>query len=231
MNKGNKNLAQQTADKIYNMIVKHHDFNLGDKLPNENDFSMSLGISRVTLRAAIKILSLQGILDVKRGKGTFVTSNKKVFDDFGLGDLTRTKTRLKDLYEMRLMFEPQVAYLASIRATEDEIKCICEKGEIVAQNIMAGKDRTLSDQEFHKAIVDASHNEFMVHLIPMINRAVSDSIFMASNCISLAEDTLSDHKLLIDFIKKRDAAGARNAMEIHIRHAMQQLNLSNIENL
>jgi len=226
MNKSNISLTQITEDKIYDMIVKNKTFKLGEKLPNENEFSKILGVSRVTLRAAIKSLSMQGILDVKRGKGTFVTNDFKPFDDFGIGDLTRTRIRLKDLYELRLMFEPQVSYIACQRATDDEIKNICKLGELVAKNIREGEDRTKSDQEFHKAIVIASHNDFMIRLIPMINRAVSDSIFIASNGKPLAENTLCDHLLIMEFLRRRDSAGVKNAMEIHIRHAMYELNLN-----
>ena len=198
-------------------------------MPNENDFSDDLGISRSTLREAIRILVLQGVLEVKRGSGTFVTSDVGLFDDFGINNFDRVRIRLKDLYELRLLFEPQVAAIACRRATEEELDYICEQGKIVAQIIREGKDRTEADQEFHKAIIMASHNDFMIRLIPLINRAVSESIFINSSGVTLAEDTLRDHALLMDFLRKRDVRGAQNAMEIHIHHAIHTLNLNKDE--
>ena len=227
--KNTKSLAQQTADEIYDMIIREHTFQPGDKLPNENELSDSLGLSRSTLREAIQILTAQGILKVKRGSGTFITNDTSLFNDFGLSNFDRIRIKLKDLYEMRLLFEPQVTELACRRATEEELNYICEQGEIVAQIIRDGKDRTESDQEFHKAIIMASHNDFMIRLIPLINRAVSESIFINASGTTLAENTLRDHAMIMEFLRKRDERGARNAMEIHIHHAIHTLNLNREE--
>lgn len=67
-------LADSTAQKIKSMI-EGGDFSVGDKLPNENDFASQLGVSRSTLREAIRTLTASGMLEIKRGKGTFVTAN------------------------------------------------------------------------------------------------------------------------------------------------------------
>ena len=98
MSKAAKSLVQTTADKIYNMIIKEHIFNPGDKLPNENELSEQLGISRATLRESVKVLSMQGILNVMRGKGTYVATDIEVFNDYGLGNFDKIKIRLKDLF-------------------------------------------------------------------------------------------------------------------------------------
>ena len=135
MSKAAKSLVQTTADKIYNMIIKEHIFNPGDKLPNENELSEQLGISRATLRESVKVLSMQGILNVMRGKGTYVATDIEVFNDYGLGNFDKIKIRLKDLYEMRLLFEPQVAAIACRRASDEEIREICKCGEEVAKSI------------------------------------------------------------------------------------------------
>lgn len=226
MKKTSKSLSQKTADEIYDMIIKEKLFKPGDKLPNENEMSNNLGISRATLREAIRILSLQGILEVMRGKGTYVTKDMELFNDYGMGNFDRIRIRLKDLYELRLLFEPQVTALACMRASQEEIDNICEKGEIVAKIINEGKDRTEADQDFHKLIIMASHNDFMIRFIPLINKAVSESIYLNSNSDILAEETLHDHALIMEFLRKHDELGAKYAMEIHIHHAIHTLKLN-----
>ena len=237
MVKDGRSLAQRTADEIYDMIFKKRRFPSGGKLPNENELSPQLGISRATLREAIRILALQGILEVRRGAGTFVSGEPALFDDYGIGSLEHVRIRLKDLYETRLLFEPPVTELACLRASNGELEAICQQGEAVAALIQAGKDRTEADQEFHRAIILASHNEFMIRLIPLINRAVSESIFVGGERVSdtsgnsgdlLAEETLRDHGLIMEFLRKRDGRGARNAMEIHIHHAIHTLGLNRL---
>ena len=69
----NINLSQKTADIIKNRIINEQVLLPGDKLPNENELSNELGVSRATLREAIRILVNDGLLTVYRGKGTFVS--------------------------------------------------------------------------------------------------------------------------------------------------------------
>ncbi len=221
-----KSLSQQVADEIYERIISANILQVGDKLPNENELSAELGISRTTLREAIRFLVARGILEVQRGKGTFIAQDAKTVHDFGFRNLDRVRIGLKDLYEMRLMFEPQVTALACRRATDQELERIFEIGEHVESIIRNCGDRTEADQAFHRAIVVASHNDFMIRLIPLINRAVSDSIFLSTNGETLAENTLRDHALIMEFLKIRDEGGARNAMSIHIHHAIQTLGLN-----
>ena len=73
-----KMLADSTAQRISKMIDDDGRFQPGDKLPNENEFSAELGVSRSTLREAIRILTTNGVLEIQRGKGTFVTANAVV---------------------------------------------------------------------------------------------------------------------------------------------------------
>ena len=69
----NKMLSQSIADNILSMITIEKQFTAGDKLPNELELSNELNVSRTTLREAIRILVAYGILEIQRGKGTFVT--------------------------------------------------------------------------------------------------------------------------------------------------------------
>lgn len=220
-----KSLSQQVADDIYHMIVNDNSFTPGSQLPNENDLSQQLGVSRATLREAIRTLVSQGILEVYRGKGTFIASDVKVLADFEMGDFDSKRVRLRDLYETRLMFEPPMTAFACQRATDKEIEHILQLGAEVEQYIHAGKDRTEADQAFHQAIVMAAHNDFLLRLIPVVNRAIAESISFNPDDQILAEDTLRDHALVMEFLRKRDATGAKQAMSIHIRHAYVTLGL------
>lgn len=117
----NKMLSQSVADTILSMITIEKRFSAGDKLPNELDLSEELNVSRTTLREAIRILAAYDILEIQRGKGTFVTENAlKQPQDFA--PLSSIKVNAKDLYEMRLIFEPEAAYFAALRGTDAEIK-------------------------------------------------------------------------------------------------------------
>ena len=220
-----QNLSQRTAEQLYNQIVAEGQLKPGDKLPNEVELSRQLGVSRATLREALRDLTVQGVLEVRRGKGTFVSSHVGEIEDFGFDRLGRTRGQLRDLFELRSIFEPKAAALACRRATAEELSDILEKGAAVERCIRAGRDRTRADRAFHTAIVRATHNEFMVRLLPIISRAVEGAISAGEHGEELAQVTLRDHALLLEFLEKRDPEGAEHAMAIHIRHAMDEMGL------
>jgi DNA-binding FadR family transcriptional regulator len=100
------------------------------------------------------------------------------------------------------------------------------QGERVAARIQAGEDRTQADLEFHGAIVRATHNAFMMRLLPIISQAVETAIGSAGEGQeNLAQATLRDHALLLEFFARRDGVGAEHAMAIHMAHAMDEMGL------
>ena len=222
--KGNKMLSQSVADNILSMITIEKRFSVGDKLPNELVLSEELNVSRTTLREAIRILVALDILEIQRGKGTYVKENafKKQQD---LEQLSNIKVNVKDLYEMRLIFEPEAAYYAALRATDSEIKRILEFGKKVEKEISNHQDRTDDEHSFHKAIAQATHNEFMNKLLPILYQAISKGVYLSLQSDKAIEDTINDHRMIMEFLEQRNAEGAKNAMKIHIMHAMKELGL------
>ena len=220
-----QNLSHQTAQRLYNMIVVEKQFSAGDKLPNELELAQQLNVSRATLREAIHTLTTQRILEVRRGRGTYVSPRVNQMEDFGFSALDQVRGQLRDLFELRSIFEPHAARLACLRGSDEEMADIMTKGAEVEACIHARKDRTQADREFHAAIVRAAHNEFMMRLLPTINQAVETAIGTGEKEDILAQITLRDHALLMEFFSRRDGEGARHAMAIHMRHAMDEMDL------
>lgn len=223
-----RNLTQQTANDIYNMIMDG-EIKLGEKLPGEISLSSRLGVSRTTLREALRLLTAQGVLSSFRGKGTFVTEDASLLDQYGLSSLRNNKARLKDLYEARLIFEPLITAIACQRATEEEMNRIFTLGSLVESKIKAGEDRSRADADFHEAIVAAAHNDFMQQLAPLINHAIVETIRLNDKSDIIGENTLADHAMLLDFLMQRDAQGAKQAMSVHLRHTVNTLHLNSCD--
>ncbi len=93
-----KTLAHQVADELMRLITDGKTYAPGEQLPGENILSQELGVSRNTLREAIHLLASQGVLEVYRGKGTFIAKDIPVFGDYGIGQIDHLRTELKDLY-------------------------------------------------------------------------------------------------------------------------------------
>ena len=222
-----KSLSERIADDILAMITIDKKFVIGDKLPNENELSAVLKVSRTTLREAIRILVAHNVLEIKRGKGTYVTNNEGFDENLGLEQFSTTKLNAKDLYEMRLIFEPQTAYYAAKRATDKELERILYYGKLEEEKILRGEDRTEAEQAFHKSIAKATHNEFMNKLMPILYKAIDKGVILSDENKDIIQDTLNDHRNIMEFLENRDAEGAKAAMKLHILHAMRGLDIYN----
>lgn len=217
-------LSEQTAERLYDMIVDEGRYAPGIKLPNENELSDALQVSRTTLREAISFLVAQSVLEIRRGKGTFVaqTLPTQAMDLTALSSL-RSRVRAKDLFEMRLIFEPATVAMACQRATDEELRQIQKKADRMERIAAAGGDWPLADQEFHMALIRASHNEYMRRLYPIINSAVNEILQITENRQQMQDIAVRDNQLILEFLLRRDEVGARHAMSIHIKHLINTL--------
>lgn len=217
-------LSERTSDRLYEMIVDEGIYLPGSKLPNENELSEKLQVSRTTLREAISFLVAQGILEIQRGRGTFVVENLSgsSLDMTALANI-RSRDRARDLFEMRLIFEPATVELACQRASDEELEQIRRKALRVETTAAEGGDWAAADQEFHLALIKASHNEYMRRLYPIINSAVNEILQIPNNRQEMLEIALSDNRLILEFLMTRDEEGARYAMAIHMKHLIQTL--------
>lgn len=225
MSRKEKSLSESVADDILAMITIDKKFAVGDKLPNENVLSEQLEVSRTTLREAIRILVAHNVLEIRRGKGTFVVKNKGFDENLGLEELSTIKLNLKDLYEIRLIFEPKIAYYAAKRATDKELERILYYGQLEEEKILKNEDRTEADRAFHKSIAKATHNDYMNKLMPILHKAIYKGVMLSDENNIIVQDTLRDHRMIMDFLANRDAEGAKTAMKLHIIHAMRGLGI------
>lgn len=221
-----KRLSDSIAEDILSMITIEKKFLPGEKLPNEIELSTKFNISRTTLREAIRILVTNDILEIKRGKGTFVKKELDVRNTMlPLNKLANARINAKDLYEIRLIFEPEAAYYATMRASATELDRILMYGKQIEQKIIQKKNRTEVEQKFHKAIAKATHNEFIDKLMPVIFQAIDQGIMLSEENERVTQDTLRDHQMIMEFMEARNPEGARSAMKIHILHAMKNLEI------
>ena len=231
MKKERANLSQRTAEMLRKMIFEDQKYQFGEKLPNENDLSEKLGVSRTTLREAIRILVSEGILRVQRGNGTFVNEHLDQFAGASLQmrEFSDMKVTLRDLYETRMIFEPEAAALACKRATNEEIVHILELGRVCQQHLLedpTGNSRIASESAFHAAIVKASHNDFLSQFMPMLTETIEKTFALEFNLDLIAEDAYKDHIMIMNFLEKRDAEGLKSAVMIHLHHAFWAEELS-----
>ena len=220
------NLSQRTADRMEELIVEQGKFLPGQQIPNETELADHFGVSRATLREAVKILVARHILEVRRGTGTFVSDvlpDKKSYD---LPDMSQMVTEVRDLYEVRLLFEPAVAAIACKKASDAELGRMRELSEEIDALTAKGEDPTEADIAFHSAIMMAAHNEFIRQLLPVIARALSDRRVLDAQ--ARMTQVVPDHKAGMDhggimrLMLSRDVEGVRCAMYIHLNDLLKE---------
>ena len=217
---GAMKLSDKAKTNLLELITVQKKYKPGDKLPNENDLATELGVSRTTLREAIQYLSTQGVLEIRRGKGTYVADNSTAKEEFGFDELTVMHIKIKDLYELRMMFEPDMAYYATQRATEEEIAEILRLGEQLEEVSKTNQEAPVLNEQFHIAIARASHNEFGVKLMEIINEALIQAFEESRISQILYTDVVDDHRMIMNYLRLRDAEGVREAMRLHMKHSM-----------
>lgn len=215
-------LSEQVANDLRQMIL-NKDLKPGDKLPNELVLTAQLNVSRSTVREAIKTLRSENTLEVRRGLGTFVGATPGVKDDpFGVHFMDEGPM-LKHFYEVRLVVEPQMAQMAALRATDDELAEIRKAYEEVKEAIESGRDHTEADIHFHNIIAASTHNPIMQRILPVINEGIKSGYEETKDVQKSGPKVLEQHRNIMHALTKREAENARVAMEKHIQYGIAQL--------
>ena len=209
-----KLLAEQVQEQIYQYILDAS-FQPGAKLPNEFELGERFGVGRSTVREAVKLLVSRGLLEVRRGSGTYVVSTTPMdMDPLGLLAIEDKASLAMDLADVRILLEPGIAELAALHATEEDIQrlfCICNA---VEEKIRIGENYIEDDIAFHTCIARCSKNKVVEQLIPIIDTAVL--MFVNITHRKLTEETIMTHRAVAEAIAQRDPLGARSAMMMHM---------------
>jgi GntR family transcriptional repressor for pyruvate dehydrogenase complex len=214
LNQKSESLPERAANEVASLIAEGK-YKPGDKLPSELELAKLLGVSRGTVREAIKILVSRNVLEIHRGNGTFVCENAGLVDDpLGLKYVQDKRQMGLDLLEVRLMIEPQIAAIAAQKATDAEINSMQEICDKIAKKVKAGKNHGDLDIQFHTLLANCTRNSIMPLLIPIITKAIP--LFIDLTHRTLSHETLKTHQQIIDAIRSHDSISASKAMAKHI---------------
>ncbi len=218
---GSRQLGSRLEDGLMEYILGTP-VEIGQKIPNEFELAQQFGVGRSTVREAVKALVTRGILEVRRGSGTFVISHRSLEDDpLGLNRLEDKYKLALELFELRLMIEPEIASLAAQKAGDEEKRRLQELCRQVEELYSSEQDHLQKDVEFHTHIARCSQNRVVELLIPLIDSAVIT--FGNLTHRKLKQETLETHRAIADAICQGDSVGARCAMIMHLTYNRQML--------
>ena len=190
----------------------------GCKLPSERELARRFGVSRPSLRQALKVLQIMGVLHQRVGDGTYLSANASTL----LGEPIEFLVLLDgishlELFEARMIVEPELAARASERATAEDITSFRRILKDMQASMGDRKRATECDVEFHDAIFRAAGNRVCRQMFGTIHRAVLNSILRVSVRADL-EQVFRAHTAIYEAIAGRDPEQARQSM---IRHLVE----------
>lgn len=194
----------------------------GDRLPNERELAAQLGVARLTLRQALRLLIGEGYLTSKRGNsgGTFVTDLSQP-QLVWLERVRRHPEWAVDLIEFRKAVEERTAVLAASRATSEQLQAMQVSVAEAAEPASRGVFRQ-ADHRFHTTVAEASGSP---RLLAAVVQARGE-LFVPVDAIQYQDrfrETCEEHAVILDAIQRRDAAAAAAAMEAHLESSLRDL--------
>jgi DNA-binding FadR family transcriptional regulator len=217
-------LTDEAIEKIKAMIVSGT-LRPGDRLPKEADLAADLGLSRSSLREAVKALSLVNILDVRRGDGTYVTSLQPPLLLEAMSfivDFHRDASILEFL-QVRRILEPEATALAAERISDEEI------GALGALLDSLGKapgveELVANDLEFHRRIAACSGNSVLCSLLDSLSGPTARArVWRGLTQTGAVQRTLAEHRAILDALASRDPEVAKSWSTVHIASVQQWL--------
>lgn len=212
--RSSQTLPEQVSEQIRQLIIDRH-LGVGEKLPNEFELAEQLHISRGCIREAIKLLVARNVLEVRRGRGTFIADHTGLVQDpFGFSYLEDEERLVRELFQIRVQLEPWIAGLAAEYATEEDLASLRQCHAEMTDLLQKGENGWAADQKFHIAVANCTQNRVLPMLIPVITYSVH--LFMKHNHISLEDETLNTHEDIVKAIEAHNAQQAREAMWNHL---------------
>lgn len=217
-------LTDEAIVRIKEMIVGGQ-LHPGDRLPKEADLALQLGLSRNSLREAVRALSLINILDVRQGDGTYVTSLEPhlLLDALAFVVDFHRDDRVLEFLRVRRILEPAAASMAAERADETIVSTLRAVLDATTPDLSSA-DLLKHDIEFHHKLAEASGNSVLCSLIDSLADPTNRARIWRGLTEEGAQDrTIAEHRGIVAAIEMHDGQLAHALMLVHISGVEQWL--------
>ena len=219
---GTHALRPMQRSRLYEQLVERllalvHELELGpgDRLPPERELAADLGVSRASVRQALVVLEVQGMVEVRHGEGAILRENRP--DSAVLSAVTAHRRRLPEVIVAREALEVQLASLAALRRTDEDLERIDQALEALAAEIERGERGLAGDELFHGAVTAAARSGLLADLMAEISAAIRESRVESLSQPDRPRQSLASHREIAVAIRAGDPDAAATAMRAHIR--------------
>ncbi|MFE6488584.1 FadR/GntR family transcriptional regulator, partial [Streptomyces sp. NPDC057757] len=187
----------------------------GDRLPPERDLAARLGVSRASVKQAIVVLEVQGLVEVRHGGGTYLV--RDTLDAEPVEQLVDRRRRLPDVLDAREALETKLAALAAERRTDEDVAAIDSALAHMRAEITAGGHGVEGDRLFHAAVTAAGHSGILAEFMRSIAEQIAESRHESLRQPGRPARSLTQHRAIFDAIVAQQPGRAAAAMRRHVR--------------
>ncbi|MDX8452330.1 FadR/GntR family transcriptional regulator [Mesorhizobium sp. VK9D] len=215
-----RSIWQEVASQISQMI-DNGVMAPGEKLPSEREMCQQFGISRISLREALRALERQGFIEVHAGRGAFVRSPADRSQHVLQAWISMGADNVAKVFELRKLFEPNLAALAARSITGENIDRLRAAIEALRVNLNDPEKAIEADADFHRILGESTGNPLIESLVHFVMTATGAERSVTLNSTKGVKQALLGHERILERIVARDEAGARQAMEAHLADAVR----------
>ncbi len=210
------NISEKVFEQFKGLILSG-EWKQGEKIPSEVELAETIGVSRISVRAALQKLASLGLVERRQGYGTIVCNLTDGPQLNGLVPmLVLSPPSIKNMNEFRMILECAAVELAAERRSDDTIKKLEDNLKKMVELSEQGKDCAIVDTDFHYIIAEATQNPLIIKTMELMKDTYVDC--MRKYKSARGEGTgMLHHKNIIDAIRHKDAYGAKKIMEEHLR--------------
>lgn len=221
-------LSEQVASLIEARIIAG-EVQVGDRLPTEKDLASIYQVSRTVIREAIKALKEKGWVETRVARGTFVVNNmtKSVQSSFDAAVRMKPADRFRNLIQVRLILEPEIAALAAESASLEDLarmrQAINQMEKALAENNNI-EDFIQGDFSFHMAMAESTGNDLIRLIIaPVVNLMRDFQRYHLLHVEGGNRRSQDNHRKIMESIQNRNPEAARNYMYAHILQVREDI--------
>lgn len=207
-------LYEQVVQRLREHVADS-ELRVGDRLPPERELAERLGVSRASVKQAIVVLEVQGLVEVRHGGGTYLL--RESLDAEPVAELVARKRRLPDVLDAREALETKLAELAAHRRTEADLAEIDAALADMRREIADGGLGDEGDRRFHAAITAAAHSPLLGDFMRAIAAEIAESRQESLRQPDRPRKSLAQHERIAEAIRAGNARTAVTAMRRHLQ--------------
>ncbi len=227
-----KSRLSEAAMRQIQGLITSRGLKPGDRLPSERDLVRQLEISRTSVREALRMLEIMGLVQVKPGRGAFI---KDLTSDLAVPLATWIaghRESLRNYFEVRMILEPASAALAALRAQPEDVVKLQREIETFDRCLQTGDLVGLiqADIDFHLLIGRATGNHTLQLFTDTVSRLLVDSWKASLRTNGRPQKTVQEHARIVAAIEAHDAPQAKRSMESHLQNGLENLRRLGLDN-